>query len=359
MTRGSTSPLRSLRIGYMPLVDCAPLVAAVHLGLDRRHGLSLQLQRQGSWAAVRDRLLSGELDAAHALAGMAYGIDAGIGGPREPMAVLLVLNHNGQAIVLAPEASRRLAEGAPLREALDIPARRPPLAQTFPTGTHAMWLYYWLAAQGVDPLHEVEAVTLPPPEMPAALERGDIQGYCAGEPWAAHAEARGAGVRVIRSGELWPGHPEKVLACRRAFAALEPETAVALTAAVLEACRWLDEDPDHRARAARWLAGDGAIDLPVETLVDCLLLPGDSERATRLRFHGDGEVNFPWLSDGRWFLHQFRRWGWLPPDATGDDARLADLHRLDSYRLAALQVGVPLPRTDTRRSVLFDGMRWE
>src|SRR5690606_39454467 len=139
---------------------------------------------QASWAPGRDRLLSGELDVALALAGMAYGIDAGIGGPREPMAVLLVLNHNGQAIVLAPDAARRLGEGAPLREALGIADRRPRLAQTFPTGTHAMWLYYWLAAQGVDPLHEVEAVTLPPPEMPGALVRGDIQGYCAGEPWA-------------------------------------------------------------------------------------------------------------------------------------------------------------------------------
>src|SRR5690606_38397698 len=146
---------------------------------------------------------------------------------------------------------------------------------------------------------------------------------------------------------------------RRAFAALEPETATALTATVLEACRWLDEDADHRRRAAGWLVEARAIDLPVEALVECLLLPEGDGRATRLRFHGDGEVNFPWLSDGRWFLHQFRRWGWLSPDALGDDARLDELHRLDSYRLAALQAGVPLPRSETRRSVLFDGMRWE
>src|SRR5690606_3346822 len=106
--------------------------------------------------------------------------------------------------------------------------------------------------------------------------------------------------------------------------------------------RWLDESADHRALAAHWLAADGAIDLPVEVLVECLLLPEGDRRTTRLRFHGDGEVNFPWLSDGRWFLHQFRRWGWLSPDAMGDDARLAELHRLDSYRLAALQAGVPV-----------------
>lgn len=352
-------PLRPLRIGFMPLVDCAPLLVATRMGFDRAHGLQLDLRRQGSWAAVRDKLLSGELDAAHALAGMVYGIDAGIGGPQAPMAVLMALNRNGQAIVLAPAAAQRLRAGATLREALDVPARRPQLAHTFPTGTHAMWLYYWLAAQGVDPLHEVQALTLPPPEMPAALARGDLQGYCAGEPWAAQAEALGAGARVIRSGEIWPGHPEKVLACRRAFAALEPEVATALTAAVLEACRWLDADPDHRARAARWLADDGAIDLPADSLRECLLPPDIVPASARLRFHGDGEVNFPWLSDGRWFLHQFRRWGWLDADATGDDARVAEIHRLDSYRLAALQVGVPLPRGETRTSVLFDGMRWE
>lgn len=351
--------LRTLRIGFMPLVDCAPLVAAVRLGFDRKHGLALDLQRQGSWAAVRDKLLSGELDAAHALAGMVYGIDAGIGGPQDAMAVLMVLNQNGQAIVAAPESAQRLRAGASLREAFGLPGRRPVLAQTFPTGTHAMWLYYWLAAQGVDPMREIHAVTLPPPEMPDALARGEIDGYCAGEPWSAQAEARGVGARVIRSGDLWPGHPEKVLACRRAFAALEPDLATALTAAVLEACRWLDEDARHRGQAAQWLADPAVIGLSVERLAACLVPQPPAPIGGNLRFHGDGEVNFPWLSDGRWFLHQFRRWGWLAPDAADDDARLAEIHRLDSYRLAALQTGVPLPPMDTRTSVLFDGMRWE
>jgi two-component system, oxyanion-binding sensor len=352
--------IRTLHIGFMPLVDCAPLVAATRLQLDRKHGVRLQLHRQGSWAAVRDKLLSGELDAAHALAGMVYGVETGIGGPCDAMAVLMVLNQNGQAIVLAPEAARRLREGATLREALGVPHRRPVLAQTFPTGTHALWLYYWLAAQGVDPLHDIHAVTLPPPEMPDALARGEIEGYCAGEPWSVQAEALGAGARVIRSGELWPGHPEKVLACRRQFAALEPEIATALTATVLDACRWLDQDPRHRLQAAQWLAESEVIGLPVERLASCLSPPADAAPGAALRFHGDGEVNFPWLSDGRWFLHQFRRWGWLPPEtAAGDDALLSEVHRLDSYRLAATQLGVPVPVRDSRSSLLFDGTRWE
>lgn len=356
----SPNRLRTLRIGFMPLVDCAPLVAAVRLGFDRKHGLQLELQRQWSWAAVRDKLLSGELDAAHALAGLVYGVETGIGGPREAMAVLMTLNQNGQAIVLRPQAAQRLRDGASLREALEIPARRPVLAQTFPTGTHAMWLNYWLAAQGVDPLRDVQAVTLPPPQMPDALARGEIDGYCAGEPWSLQAEALGVGACAIRSGEIWPGHPEKVLACRRQFAALEPETVVALTACVLESCRWLDEDPGHREQMAQWLAATDIIGLPLERLVACLLPSVDAAPESALRFHASGQVNFPWLSDGRWFLQQFRRWGWLAEASIADDlALLSNVHALESYRQAAREIGVDVPQGDSRASVLFDNTRWE
>lgn len=351
--------VQTLQLGYMPLIDCAPLVAAVRLGLDRKHGLRLQLRRQASWAAIRDKLLSGELDAVHALAGLVYGVETGIGGPQAGLAILLTLNQNGQAIVLSPPLARGLEQGLPLRELLAALPRPPILAQTFPTGTHAMWLYYWLAAQGVDPMAAIRGVTLPPPQMPAALARGELDGYCAGEPWAAQAEALGAGARVIRSGQLWPGHPEKVLACRRAFAALQPETAVALTATMLEACRWLDV-PANRRQAVDWLADPEVIGLPAERIAASLLPSDIDDPAQRLRFHAGGEVNFPWRSDGRWFLDQFRRWGWLPAASPEADAiLLGNVRRVDTYRQAAEQLGVPVPTGDTRQSTLFDGSRWE
>ncbi|MBN6150998.1 ABC transporter substrate-binding protein [Xanthomonas sp. AmX2] len=363
MNTASNAEPRSLRLGYMPLIDCAPLVAAVRLGLDRRHGLRLELHRQASWAAVRDKLLSGELDAAHALSGLVYGVECGIAGPQAELAILLTLNRNGQAITLAPALADALAGGVPLREALAALGRMPVFAQTFPTGTHAMWLYYWLAAQGVDPMRAIQAVTLPPPQMPGALARGELDGYCAGEPWAAQAEAMGAGRRVIRSGELWPGHPEKVLACRRAFAALQPELARALTATLLEACRWLD-DAAHRRQAVAWLADAEVIGLPAERIAACLLPGGaadDGADPQGLRFHAGGLANLPWLSDGRWFLQQFRRWGWLPASAEGaaqdaaHDAQLvARVHRLDTYRAAAAQLGVALPERDAREDGLPD-----
>jgi nitrate/nitrite transport system substrate-binding protein len=347
-----------LDVGFLPLIDAAPLIAAVRLGLDRKHGLQLRLHRQASWAAIRDRLLSGELDAVHAMAALVYGVQTGIGGPCADLAILLGLNQNGQAIVLSPALSARLADGEPLPAVLRSLSRRPVLAQTFPTSTHALWLYYWLAAQGVDPMRDIDVVSLPPPQMPQALAAGELDGFCAGEPWGAQAEAIGAGRRVIRSGRIWPGHPEKVLACRREFAALQPDVALALTTAVLEACRWLD-DPGHRRDAVAWLAAPDAIGLPPERLAACLLPAEDEPVGQVMRFHAGGEANFPWLSDGRGFLRQFRRWGWLPEaaDPSADDW-LRDVHRLDTYRQAARSLRIPVPETDSRHSTLFDGNDW-
>ena len=359
MTQPRDRSLQTLRVGFMPLIDCAPLIAAVRLGLDHKYGLRLELQRQASWAAIRDRLLSGELEAVHALAGLVYGVDTGIGGPQADLAVLLTLNQNGQAITLSPALAQGLQQGLPLREVLAALPRPPVFAQTFPTGTHAMWLYYWLAAQGVDPMTSIQHVTLSPPLMPEALARGELDGYCAGEPWAARAEALGVGQRVIRSGQIWPGHPEKVLACRRDFAALQPDTAVAMSATVLEACRWLDE-PENRQQAVHWLADPAVIDLPAERIAACLL-PADHETPEQsLRFHAQGQVNFPWLSDGRWFLHQFRRWKLLPSTSgDADEACIARVHRLETYRQAAQWTGVPVPNSESRHSVLFDGSHWQ
>jgi nitrate/nitrite transport system substrate-binding protein len=350
---------RPLRLGFMPLIDCAPLVAAVRLRLDRKHGLHLQLHRQASWAAIRDKLLTGELDAAHALTGLVHGVQSGIGGVQADLSILLTLNRNGQGIVLSHPLAQALNAGRPLAEAFAELQRPPVLAQTFPTGTHAMWLYYWLAAQGVSPLHAIRSVAMPPPQMADALARGELDGYCAGEPWAQQAETLQVGRRVVASGEIWPDHPEKVLACRRDFATQEPETAVALTATLLEACRWLDE-PGNRNQAAVWLAEPEVIGLPVEQISTCLGA-SDASGSPRLSFHDGGAVNFPYLSDGLWFLSQFRRWGWLAQDRTESDwaRQVAEVHGTARYREAAASVAVQVPAAESRRSVLCDGIVWD
>lgn len=350
---------RPLRLGFIPLIDCAPLVAAVRLQLDRQHGLHLQLHRQASWAAIRDKLLTGELDAAHALTGLVHGVQSGIGGVQADLSILLTLNRNGQGIVLSPPLAQALGAGQSLSQAFAGLRRPPVLAQTFPTGTHAMWLYYWLAARGVSPLHAIRSVAMPPPQMADALARGELDGYCAGEPWAQQAETLQVGRRVVASGEIWPDHPEKVLACRRDFAIREPEIAVALTATLLEACRWLDE-PGNRNQAAAWLAEPEVIGLPVADIAACLSA-GEAAGGHRLSFHDGGAVNFPYLSDGLWFLSQFRRWGWLARDRSESDwtRQVAEVHGTGRYREAAASVAVPVPAAENRRSVLCDGIVWD
>ena len=355
----SSTGLRALRLGFMPLIDCAPLVVAVRLGLDRQHGLRLELQRQASWAAIRDKLLGGELDAAHALAGLVHGVQCGIGGVQADLSVLLTLNRNGQGIALSGPLAQALADRESLATAFARLPRTPVLAQTFPTGTHAMWLYYWLAAQGIDPMRAIRSVVLPPPQMADALARGEIDGYCAGEPWGQQAETLLAGRRVVASGAIWPDHPEKVLACRRDFATLEPEVAVALTATMLEACRWLDQ-PGNRGQAAAWLAEPDVIGLPVAQLATCLTA-GDASGVAGLSFHDGGAVNFPYLSDGLWFLSQFRRWGWLGTEASLSawPRQVAEVHATARYREAAASVGATVPAAESRHSVLCDGVVWD
>ncbi|GAB3515989.1 CmpA/NrtA family ABC transporter substrate-binding protein [Pseudoxanthomonas daejeonensis] len=356
MTNAGRNDPHALDVGFMPLLDAAPLLVAARLGLDRQHGVALRLHRQASWAALRGRLLSSELDAAHAMEAMVLGVQTGIGGPRADLAILLGLNRNGQAITVSPALATALDQGRTVRDALRALPRRAVFAQTFPTGTHALWLYDWLARQGVDPTCDIEVLTLPPPQMPQALAEGELDGFCAGEPWGEQAEATGAGRRVVRSGQAWPGHPEKVLACRRDFAALQPELALALTTMALEACRWLDADPSNRMQAAQWLSAPEAIGLPVARLAEGLLPRDGDVPGEALQFHAQGEANVPRAGNGRWFLQQFRRWRWLPP-ATEDDARdawLADVYRIDTYRQAAGQLGVAVPAGDTAPGLRTD-----
>lgn len=161
---GSDAPeKREVRVGFLPLTDCASIVIASLRGFDRRYGIKIIPTREASWAAVRDKLLNGVLDAAQVLYGLAYGVQMGIGGPKRDMAVLMTLNQNGQGITFA----RRLRElgvttGDALRRRLSMDHRPYSLAHTFPTGTHALWLYYWLAAHGIDPLSDVHTIVVPP-----------------------------------------------------------------------------------------------------------------------------------------------------------------------------------------------------
>lgn len=338
--------LQPLRLGFLALSDCAPLVVARDLGLDRRHGLALELLRENSWAALRDGLIQGRLDAAHCLYSLVYGVHLGIGGARHPMHLLMGLSANGQAICLAQRlVARGLADGPALAAAVRA-GQRLTFAQTYPTGTHALWLYWWLASHGIHPLRDVRMITVPPAQMVARLGDGSIDGCCVGEPWGAEAEARQAGTTVATSQQLWPGHPEKVLAASARFASARPDLAVRLIRTLLEACRELDL-PGRRAGLAPLVARPEVVDSAPEILLPRFLgnypdgTGGWRHDPQGLRFFDQGRVNQPKTRDALWFLSQLRRWGLLP-EAPDYAATVAAVQQSALYVEAAAALDIPL-----------------
>jgi len=364
---GSDTPEKpSLDIGFMALTDCASVVVAATQGFAQQHGLTLNLKRQGSWAGLRDKLASGELDAAHCLYGLVYAVHLGIGGvPANDMAVLMGLNQNAQALNLSPALQRKgVTSPEALARLVHQHGARLTFAQTFPTGTHAMWLYYWLASQGIHPLHDVDSVVVPPAQMAAHIQAGRIDGFCVGEPWAAAAVAQGQGFTLATSQSIWPDHPEKVLACARTFVEQYPNSARALVKAVLAASRFIEQSQENRRSTAQLLGGRAYLDTPVENIEPRLLgayqdgLGNQWQDTHPLHLFDQGRANLPYLSDGMWFMTQFRRWGLLrdDPDYLGVARQV---QQLALYRDAAEALGVPCPAQPMRSSLLIDGSRWD
>ncbi len=363
---GSDAPEKpEVRIGFIPLTDCASVVMAAELGLDRKYGIRITPTREASWAGVRDKLVNGELDAAHVLYGLVYGVQLGIGGPRKDMAVLMNLNHNGQAISLSTRlADKGVRDGASLRAYMTRERREYTFAQTFPTGTHAMWLYYWLAANGIHPMQEARAITVPPPQMVANMRLGHMDGFCAGEPWHARAIADGIGFTAETTQGIWRDHPEKTLGTTAEFVQKYPNTARAMVAAVLEASRFIDASASNRRTTAQTIAAPSYVDAGVDLILDRMLgryangLGRTWDDPDAMQFHRDGEANYPYLSDGMWFLTQHKRWGLLKehPDYL---AVARKVNRPDIYRQAAAAAQVPLPASEFRTARLMDGVVWD
>lgn len=363
---GSDAPeKKEVRIGFIPLTDCASVVMASVLGLDEKHGVKIVLSKEASWAGVRDKLVNGELDFAHVLYGLMYGVNQGIGGARTDMAVLMSLNQNGQAITLSSKlAEAGVTGGENLAAHMKANPREYTFAQTFPTGTHAMWLYYWLASHGIHPMREAKIITVPPPQMVANMRVGAMDGFCVGEPWNARAIMDKVGFTATTTQDIWVDHPEKVLGATAAFVDKNPNTARAVTAAILEAGRWIDASQDNMRKTAETIAARSYVNTSADAIVDRMLGQYQDGRGKQwqdahpMRFFGDGQANLPYLSDGMWFLTQHKRWGLLGehPDY---EAIARRVNRLDIYRQAATAIGASVPQDEMRATTLMDGVRWD
>ncbi|MEY2617405.1 MAG: hypothetical protein RL522_407, partial [Pseudomonadota bacterium] len=266
--QGSDKPEKEeVKIGFIPLTDCASVVMASVLGIDKKYGVKIIPTKEASWAGVRDKLVNGELDMAHVLWGLIYGVHMGTSGPKKDMAILMNLNHNGQAITLSKKlAEKGAVDAASLAKLMATDKRDYTFAQTFPTGTHAMWLYYWLASVGVNPLKDAKVITVPPPQMVANMRVGNMDGYCVGEPWGHRAIADGIGITATTTQDIWRDHPEKALGTTADFVKKYPNTARAVTAAILEAGKWIDAGLSNKNKMAETVADKAYVNTSVDVI---------------------------------------------------------------------------------------------
>jgi nitrate/nitrite transport system substrate-binding protein len=265
---GSDAPeKKEVKIGFIPLTDCASVVMASVLGIDQKYGVKIIPTKEASWAGVRDKLVNGELDMSHVLYGLVYGVHLGTSGPKKDMAVLMSLNNNGQAITLSKTlADKGAVDGPSLAKIMAKEKREYTFAGTFPTGTHAMWMHYWLAAAGIDPVKGAKLITVPPPQMVANMRVGNMDGFCVGEPWNHRAIMDGIGITANTTQDIWKDHPEKVLGTTADFVKKYPNTTRAVMMAVLEASKWIDAGLQNKLKMAETVAQKAYINTGVEAI---------------------------------------------------------------------------------------------
>jgi nitrate/nitrite transport system substrate-binding protein len=364
--QGSDAPeKKEVKIGFIPLTDCASVVMASVLGIDKKYGVKIIPTKEASWAGVRDKLVNGELDFAHVLYGLIYGVHMGTAGPKKDMAILMSLNNNGQAITLSKKiADKGAVDAASLAKLMATDKREYTFAQTFPTGTHAMWLYYWLASAGINPFKDARAIVVPPPQMVANMRVGNMDGFCVGEPWGHRAIMDGIGITAVTTQDIWKDHPEKTLGTTAEFVKKYPNTARAVTAAILEAGRWIDSGLQNKMKMAETVADKSYVNTSVDAINQRILgryqngLGKTWDDPNHMKFYNDGAATFPYLSDGMWFLTQHKRWGLIKdhPDYLGIAKQV---NHIDIYKDAAAASKTPVPKDVMRTSKMIDGVVWD
>lgn len=344
---------RRVDVGYVPLLDAAPLIVAARMGFAAEEGLDLVLHREASWAALRDRLIWGRYHAAQMLAPVVIAQTAGLGAGDCALDALMVLSVNGDVIGTGPAlaeavaaAGGSFADAAATRAALVAATggRRLRVGIPFPLSMHAALLGCWLEGHGL--AAGVDLVTVPPPRMAGAMAAGEIDAFCVGEPWGSVAVEIGAAGLILPGAAIWAFAPEKVLAMRRDALGAEPEVAGALMRAVWRTQRWLG-DPAHALAAAEIVAAPEHLDVAPEIL-DRVLSgrlvvdgQGREERVPRAIEFFAGAAAFPWRSQALWIAERLAR------TTGGDRARLRGAarasFRTDVFRQVLGPIGADLP----------------
>ncbi len=359
MILSSTAPVKVnvtdkevIHLGFISLTDCAPIVMAKELGLFAKYGVNVEVTKESSWANVRDKILTGELDGAHCLFSMPFSVYTGVGK------IAMVLNNNGQAITLSKSFCGKVGFKQTNKVASVISAKlkaeqEVTFAMTFPGGTHDIWLRNWLAAAGVNQKTS-KIITIPPSQMVANMKVGNMDGYCVGEPWNGVAVKQGVGFTEISTQDIWKHHPEKALVVNAKFSETRREDLKAVMKAVLEACKWLD-NRTNRKKAAEIIGKVPYVNAPADVIEARLM--GDynlgCDQGTEIYtdnymlFHRNGETNFPRKSHAIWFMAQYLRFDYLKeaPDykSIADKIILQDL-----YKEVAASMKIKIPEDDMK-----------
>ena len=358
----SAPEVTKLKFGMIALTDCSPIIIAHEKGIFKKYGIDSTVAKGASWAAIRDTLSSGDIQGTHMLIGMPLASTMGLAGsPKKPMVIPWLLNRNGQAITLdqkymkqgvkaakdfKPIAEQRLKAGNPLA-----------FAMTFPPGTHAMWMRYWLASGGINPDKDVALITIPPPQMVANMKVGKMDGFCVGEPWNARAIADKIGYTAVTTQQIWPDHPEKVFAFTEEFAEKNPNAVKSVLKALHEASVWLD-DLKNRPEQCQIVSKATYINCDPQTILGRMLGDydygdGRKEKDPMYMTFSQRNCNYPSKAYAKWFLSQYRRWG-LTTGAPDYEGVASKVMRTDIYSEAMKEIGVTVTPNDSDACKLMD-----
>ena len=356
-----------MKFGIIALTDCSPIVIAHEKGMFKKFGINATINKGANWAAIRDSLSNGDNQATHMLIGMPIASTMGLAGsPKKPMIVPWLLNRNGQSISLANKFKGKVADDPKALKPFVEEAKKAgaPLsfAITFPPGTHAMWMRYYLAAGGINPDTDISLITVPPPQMVANMKAGKMDGFCVGEPWNARVIADDIGYTSINTQAIWKDHPEKVCAFTAEFADKNPKTVKAVLKALHEASVWLDV-MENRPEQAKIVSSATYINCPEDVILSRLqgkYLYGDGRKLKDPNYmiFSDRNCNYPQAKYAKWWLTQFRRWGLVEgaPDYAGVAKQVM---RGDIYAEAMKEIGYTKGIADDSAETLFDGVKFD